>query len=130
VLVADCVPLVLSGNGAVAAVHCGWRGVAAGIVERAVEKVRALGGDPLSAAIGPAIGPCCYEVGDEVLARFGAAGPMLDLTAIVARRLEGAGVAAVAATGICVSCNADLFFSHRRDGGVTGRQGALVWRAS
>src|SRR2546428_4907835 len=67
VLVADCVPLVIAAPGAVAAVHCGWRGVAAGVIERSLEAVRTLArpGDT-SVAIGPGIGPCCYEVGEEV----------------------------------------------------------------
>ena len=83
VLVADCVPLILAARGAVAAVHCGWRGVAAGIVTRAVEQVRELGRGPITAAVGPAIGPCCYEVGAEVLDRFAARGPTLDLPACI-----------------------------------------------
>ena len=135
VLVADCVPLVLSAPGAVAAVHCGWRGVAAGIVARAVAEVVALGDGSVSAAVGPGIGPCCYEVGAEVMESFAARGhdlhgPMLDLPACVAVELERAGVEDVAVAGICVSCNEQVFFSHRRDGGVTGRQAALAWLGS
>jgi YfiH family protein len=135
VLVADCIPLVLAAPGAVAAVHCGWRGVSAGIVERAVETIGELGAGPITAAVGPGIGPCCYEVGTEVFERLAARGhrrpgPMLDLTACVTDELRTAGVDDIAATGICVSCNEELFFSHRRDGGVTGRQGALAWLAS
>jgi YfiH family protein len=131
VLVADCVPLVLAGRGGVAAVHCGWRGVAAGIVERAVAELQ----EKVSAVIGPAIGPCCYEVGDEVRDRFAArgheqSGPTLDLPGIVAEELRRAGVMDVAVARICVSCNAELFFSHRRDSGVTGRQAGLAWLAS
>ena len=135
VLVADCVPVVLAARGAVAAVHCGWRGVAAGIVPRAVEQVAALGDGPVAAVIGPGIGPCCYEVGPEVLEQLAARGHeaegrMLDLAACVADELRRAGVEDSAACGICVSCNEELFFSHRRDGGVTGRQGALAWLGS
>ena len=129
VLVADCVPLILAAPAAVAAVHCGWRGIAAGIVMRAVEQVRALGGGPVTAVVGPAIGPCCYEVGTEVLDRFAAQGPTLDLPAIVRAELERLDVD-VHAAGLCVSCNAELFFSHRRDGGVTGRQAGLAWLGS
>jgi YfiH family protein len=138
VLVADCVPLVLSGPGAVAAVHCGWRGVAAGIVERAVAAVAALGDAPgreLSAALGPGIGPCCYGVGDEVLRAFRErgherpGGPTLDLPRAIRVELERAGLepAAIRSCGLCTSCNPGLFFSHRRDNGVTGRQAGLVW---
>jgi polyphenol oxidase len=129
VLVADCLPVALSGDGGVAMLHCGWRGLAAGIIGRGVEAVEAR-----AAAIGPGIGPCCYEVGEEVLARFAALGPgiargrMLDLTEVARRQLREAGVEEVAAAGLCTSCEADLFFSHRRDGERSGRQAGLVWR--
>ena len=129
VLVADCVPLILTGPGAVAAVHCGWRGVAAGIVTRAVEQVRELGGGPITAAIGPAIGPCCYEVGTDVLVRFAAQGPTLDLPGRIDTELRQLDVD-VHLARLCVSCNPELFFSHRRDGGVTGRQAGLAWLGS
>jgi len=137
VLVADCVPVALAAPGAVAMIHCGWRGVASGIVERAVTTVRRLAGDDeLAAAIGPAIGPCCYEVGPEVsdvFTRNGHAdaleGRMLDLPHVVRRELEALGVQDVALAGVCVSCHPELFFSHRRDGGLTGRQAGLVWLA-
>lgn len=137
VLVADCAPVALAAPGAVAMVHCGWRGVAAGLVERAVMAVRRLDGDgELRAAIGPAIGPCCYEVGPEVIEVFARkghtdaiAGWMLDLPHVVRRELEGLGVAEVGLAGICVSCHPELFFSHRGDGGVTGRQAGLAWLA-
>lgn len=130
VLVADCLPVALAGPGRVAMLHCGWRGLAAGIVERAA----ATFAEPPRAAIGPGIGPCCYEVGDEVRDRFrdvdGASrGRMLDLKAVARARLRSAGVADIEDVGLCTSCRPDLFFSHRRDGGVTGRQCGLVWRA-
>ena len=129
VLVADCVPVIVAAPGAVAAVHCGWRGVAAGILTRAVEQVRELGGGPITAAVGPAIGPCCYEVGPEVLDRFGARGPTLDLPGHVKAELRRLDVD-VHVAGLCVSCNPELFFSHRRDGGITGRQAGLAWLGS
>jgi polyphenol oxidase len=139
VLVADCVPLVIGASGAVAAVHCGWRGVTAGVVEQALAAVgRIASGEP-SAALGPGIGACCYEVGVEVLEAFRArghedaiAGRRLDLALAVRRELERNGVEAgrIAGCGLCTSCNADLFFSHRRDGGVTGRQAGLGWLGS
>jgi YfiH family protein len=137
VLVADCAPVALAAPGAVAMVHCGWRGVAAGIVERAVTAVRRLAGhDELAAAIGPAIGPCCYEVGPEVSDVFtrnghgdALEGRMLDLPQVVHRELEALGVQEVALAGVCVSCHPELFFSHRRDGGLTGRQAGLAWLA-
>jgi polyphenol oxidase len=128
VMVADCLPMALAGPGGVAMVHCGWRGLAGGIV---AESVRAI--DASAAAIGPGIGPCCYEVGEEVLSRFApldgvATGRMLDLTAVATRLLAEAGVEQVEPSGLCTSCNHELFFSHRRDGKRTGRQAGLVWR--
>jgi polyphenol oxidase len=128
VQVADCLPVALAGPGAVAMLHCGWRGLAAGLVEHGVEAVGAT-----AAVIGPGIGPCCYEVGEEVLARFEplgdgiAAGRMLDLAEVATRLLERAGVTEVERAGICTSCEPGLFFSHRRDGPRTGRQGGLAW---
>jgi YfiH family protein len=128
VLVADCLPVGLAGDGGVAMLHCGWRGLAAGIVERGARTVSAE-----AAAVGPGIGPCCYEVGDEVLAAFAplgegvATGRMLDLREVVRRLLRRAGVEGVEVSELCTSCNPDLFFSHRRDGADTGRQGGLAW---
>lgn len=129
VFVADCLPVALAGEGGAAVLHCGWRGLAGGIVERGVERVGAT-----AAAIGPGIGPCCYEVGEEVLARFlplgegVAEGRRLDLPEVARRLLDRAGVGRVESADVCTSCEPDLFFSHRRDGPRTGRQGGLVWR--
>lgn len=129
VFVADCVPVALSGPGGVAMLHCGWRGLAAGIVAKGSDAIGAT-----SAAVGPAIGPCCYEVGDEVLGAFRdlgegiASGQMLDLPEVARRLLLEAGVERVEIAGRCTSCEPDLFFSHRRDAGRTGRQAGLVWR--
>jgi copper oxidase (laccase) domain-containing protein len=89
--------------------------------------VQALGGR-LAAAIGPAIGPCCYEVGPEVAALFDddvVAGRKLDLWSAAERALRAAGVEDVERTDVCTSCHSELFFSHRRDDGVTGRQGVI-----
>ena len=137
VLVADCVPLVLFAPGAVAAVHCGWRGIAAGIVERAVTTVRERSPEGMSAVLGPGIGPCCYEVGDDVRSAFRErelgdgvlVDSRLDLPRAIRRELEELGVAAgrIHACDLCTSCNPELFFSHRRDGSVTGRQAGLAW---
>jgi polyphenol oxidase len=128
VLVADCLPVALVSPGRAAMVHCGWRGLAGGIIERALGFFE----EPPAAAVGPGIGRCCYEVGPEVLERFSAmkgvaAGRMLDLRAIADAKLRDAGVARVEHVDLCTSCRGDLFFSHRRDNGVTGRQGGLVW---
>jgi YfiH family protein len=128
VFVADCLPVALAGPGRVAMLHCGWRGLAAGIVARGVEAVGAT-----DAAIGPGIGPCCYEVGEEVLGAFAglgddvAAGRMLDLPEVARRLLREVGVDQVESAGLCTSCEPDLFFSHRRDAGRTGRQAGLAW---
>jgi YfiH family protein len=128
VFVADCVPVALCGPGGAAMLHCGWRGLAAGIVERGA---RAIGAT--DAAIGPSIGPCCYEVGQDVLDAFAGlgdgltSGRMLDLPAIARRLLLDAGVERVETAGLCTSCEPGLFFSHRRDAGRTGRQAGLVW---
>jgi copper oxidase (laccase) domain-containing protein len=81
------------------------------------------------AAIGPGIGPCCYAVGDDVRAVFGTTERTLDLKAIARERLEAAGVATVDDCGLCTACDAERFFSHRRDRGVTGRQAGLAWRS-
>jgi YfiH family protein len=128
VFVADCLPIALAGPGGVAMVHGGWRGLAGGIVGSAAHAV-----DATAAAIGPGIGPCCYEVGTEVLDAFAglgqgiADGRMLDLTEIARRLLARSGVEAVETSGLCVSCERELFFSHRRDDGRTGRQAGMVW---
>jgi YfiH family protein len=128
VQVADCLPVAVAGGDGVAMLHCGWRGLAAGIIATGVEAVGAE-----AAAIGPGIGPCCYEVGDEVRSRFRAlgegiaSGRTVDLPEVARRLLERAGVARIESSGLCTSCERKLFFSHRRDGGRTGRQAGLVW---
>jgi YfiH family protein len=128
VFVADCLPVALAGPGGVALLHCGWRGLAAGIVERGAVAVGATDG-----AIGPGIGPCCYEVGAEVLDSFERLGPgvstgdRLDLTEVARRLLREAGVERIEVAGHCTSCERDRFFSHRRDAGRTGRQAGVAW---
>jgi YfiH family protein len=128
VFVADCLPVALAGPGGVAMLHCGWRGLAAGIVARGVAAVAST-----HAAIGPGIGPCCYEVGAEVRGAFtdlGAGltnGRSLNLAEATLRLLRAAGVERVEMAGLCTSCEPASFFSHRRDAGRTGRQAGLVW---
>lgn len=128
VFTADCLPVALRGPGGVAVLHCGWRGLAAGIVARGAEAVAAT-----DAAIGPGIGPCCYEVGPEVLDAFSGLGEgiatqrQLDLVEVARRLLLAAGVDRIQAAGLCTRCEPELFFSHRRDAGRTGRQGNLAW---
>jgi YfiH family protein len=128
VFVADCLPVALYGPGGLAMVHAGWRGLAGGIVGAAATVVGAT-----SAAIGPGIGPCCYEVGGEVLDAFAGlgegvvAGRMLDLPEAARRLLAEAGVGRVESASLCTSCEREVFFSHRRDHGRTGRQAGLAW---
>jgi polyphenol oxidase len=135
VFVADCLPVLLASEGAVAALHCGWRPLAAGIVAEGVQALREVGGDgPIQAAIGPGARGCCYEVGEEVHARFEEYGARrgernLDLAAVAAQQLHTAGVEVVHDVGMCSLCWFGLFFSHRRDRGVTGRQAGVVCRA-
>jgi polyphenol oxidase len=135
VMTADCLPIAIAGENAVTMVHAGWRGLAGGILAEGVRAVRELGAKgPLGAAIGPGAGGCCYEVGDEVRREFGDYGDQarhgrnLDLKAIAREQLERAGVERVYDVGLCTICSdPSLFFSHRRDGGVTGRQAGLAW---
>jgi YfiH family protein len=137
VLVADCLPVALIAPGAVAVVHAGWRGLAGGIVREGVAAIRELGADgPITAAIGPGARRCCYEVGEDVRAVFERHGPRvrdgrrLDLAAIAALELRDAGVEEVHDVGLCTICeDPSLFFSHRRDRGVTGRQAGVAWRS-
>ncbi|HET8862181.1 MAG TPA: polyphenol oxidase family protein [Solirubrobacterales bacterium] len=127
VLVADCLPVAVAGPGGTAMLHCGWRGLAAGIAGRGAEAVGAT-----HAVIGPGIGPCCYEVGPEVLAAFSgidadiAADRMLDLPEVARRLLRDAGVEEIESADLCTCCEEKLFFSHRRDGDPR-RQAGLAW---
>jgi polyphenol oxidase len=134
VFVADCLPILLAGGGAGAALHAGWRSLAAGIVEEGVRALREAGAeDPIEAALGPSARGCCYEVGEEVHEALPGGRTRegnLDLAVIARRRLEEAGVGRVHDIGLCTICSeASLFFSHRRDGAQTGRQAGLLWRA-
>lgn len=129
VLTADCLPVALASADAVGMVHAGWRGLAAGVLEQAVAKLDG----PVAAAVGPCARGCCYEVGDEVRKALGveAVGrtATIDLPAIARDRLEAAGVATIEDCGLCTMCtDPSLFFSHRRDGPRTGRQGGVAWR--
>ena len=136
VATADCVPVVAVGAGGAAVIHAGWRGIVAGVVARALD---ALGGAQ-RAWIGPAIGPCCYEVGDEVADAVEAASgaslrrpgrgarPHLDLTGAVAAQLAHAGVESIATIDLCTRCHPELLASYRRDGERAGRNLTLVWR--
>jgi purine-nucleoside/S-methyl-5'-thioadenosine phosphorylase / adenosine deaminase len=140
VTTADCMSLLLTAPGIVAAVHSGWRGTEAGMPRAALEAVcRASGATPdqVHVHFGPCIRGCCYEVGPEVAARFPAAAittprpgarPHLDLPAAARAQLAQAGVPAAACfdVGACTSCDPAWYFSHRRDRGRTGRHWALA----
>lgn len=143
VSVADCVPVLLADprSGAVVAVHAGWRGTVARAAHAAVRALAGLaGGEPdrFLAAIGPSIGPCCYEVSSDLAARFAReigpvvhqepAGPRLDLWQANRRLLVEAGLRAECIDVVerCTSCDIGSFFSHRRDRGRTGRHAAFI----
>jgi YfiH family protein len=131
-LTADCVPIAIAragGKPALALLHAGWRGVLEGIVEAGAA---AIGDGSLRAIVGPAIGPCCYEVGRDVAesftARYGPRlmrGRNLDLWEAAERALRRAGCANVHRFDLCTKCNADLFFSERRTGRPRGTHGVI-----
>lgn len=142
---ADCVPVLLVDplRRAVGIAHAGWRGTLALVAQRTAATMLAEFGcraHDLRAAIGPAIGPCCYEVGDEVAAKARAvfAGQAdalllpragrtyLDLWQANRLQLEAVGVGQVEVAGICTRCHSDDYFSHRGEGGRTGRFGAVI----
>ena len=151
---ADCLPIVLARTGAsepaVAVLHAGWRGLLEGIAAAGAQALRleaspaqpatpgrkSMGHGPLTAAVGPGIGPCCYEVGEEVAApfreRFGddvVRERRLDLWTSAERALRAAGVERVDRFDRCTACEPETFFSHRRDDGRTGRQGVIAYVA-
>lgn len=126
---ADCVPVVIHASGAVAVAHAGWRGMAAGVVAATVDAVRRAGQEPVRAAIGPSIGPCCYEVGDEVIAAFDGRSdrtrqgtPSVDLWSEAERQLDGL---AVWRSDLCTYCETG-FHSYRADG-TAHRQTSIGW---
>ncbi len=140
---ADCLPVLLVDpvRRFVAAAHAGWRGTAAGVAGRAVMALVAHGSRPrdLLAALGPGIGPCCYEVGDEVREAFGRSAaaffrpgprgrPHLDVRAANLAELERAGIPPerIHSVAECTSCRGDLYYSYRRDGAGTGRMISFV----
>lgn len=131
-IAADCLPIALAranGRPALALLHAGWQGLLEGIVAAGVT---ALGQGRLRAVIGPGIGPCCYEVREDVAAPYRAAfgreivrDGRLDMWSAAEQALRAAGCAHVERIDLCTSCHPELFFSHRRDGARTGRQGVL-----
>jgi polyphenol oxidase len=140
---ADCLPVLFVDprRRAVGAAHAGWRGTAAQVVRRVVEALAAGGSEPgdLLLALGPAIGPCCYEVGDELRERFGEDAPgvfvpgrngrvHLDLRAANVRQLRRAGIgeASIAHVDECTRCHPERYHSFRRDGLGSGRMISFV----
>jgi YfiH family protein len=133
-LTADCLPVALArrnGEPALALLHAGRLGLLEGVLQTGVASL----GGQVAAAVGPGIGPCCYEVGDDIAdtyrARFGSGavrGRNLDLWSVADSILREAGVVSVERVDVCTACNSE-FFSHRRDGGVTGRQGVIGYVA-
>jgi purine-nucleoside/S-methyl-5'-thioadenosine phosphorylase / adenosine deaminase len=141
VVTADCVPVLLAGppgDDRIAAVHAGWRGIASGVIPATLDAL----GNPRgwTAWIGPAIGPCCYEVGEDVAERIAAAStpeavvprpggrPHLDLLRAVRHQLAAAGVAEVIALSLCTRCETEHLSSYRREGKGAGRNLAFIWR--
>ena len=143
---ADCQPVLLydPAHQALGLVHAGWRGVAQGIVRRAVEAMQAAFGTrpgELIAGLGPAIGPCCYTVGHDVAAAMGYALPdwrqvmaprdddswRFDLPAANAQQLDAAGVEQIEQAGLCTASHQDEFYSHRGDNGRTGRFAVVAY---
>jgi len=140
---ADCMSILFAARGAVAAVHSGWRGTAAGMPAVALAAVCDAAGvapDEVRVHLGPCIRVCCYEVGEEVAGDFPAAvvkrdgaRPKLDLPLAARLQLEAAGVppAAILDCGACTACDAENYYSYRRDGPVTGRHwGVAILRGS
>jgi YfiH family protein len=127
-LAADCVPIAIAataGSPRLAVLHAGWRGLAEGVVAAGV---REFSGASAAAVVGPSVGPCCYEVGPEVSARFDAdltSDGILDLWTASERALRRAGVRDVERVDLCTRCNPELFFSHRRSGSKRGAQGVI-----
>ena len=111
--------------------HSGWSGLAANAGREAVASMQRLFGtrpQDLLVAVGPGIGACCYEVGDDRFVRCSAAKPYTDLEGVMLHQLSAAGVLAnhLAVASLCTACNLELLYSHRREGVPTGRFGALV----
>ena len=124
VLVADCLPVALAGEGGLALLHLGWRGLATGMLEEATTAISAS-----EAVVGPCIGPCCYEVGPEVAEALGvdqSASGTVDLAGITTERLMAAGVDSVEVAERCTSCEVGSFHSFRRQGPAAGRQAAVL----
>jgi len=143
VVTADCVPVLLGGGDRIGAVHAGWRGIVDGVVTAATDKMGLMstgGPSTLTAWIGPAIGPCCYEVSPEVAAAVAEASakevlisrpgarPHLDLQLAVQRQLEARGILSIETIRTCTRCHPQWLHSYRREGPDAGRNHAFIWR--
>ena len=140
VVTADCVPILIAGPQRLAAIHAGWRGIAAGVIPATLQKLR---GRPQewAAWVGPAIGACCYEVGEDVASRVVAASapeiavvthngrPHLDLPGAARLQLAAAGVREVIVLPRCTKCDDETLWSYRREGKAAGRNMAFIWRS-
>jgi YfiH family protein len=141
IVTADCVPIICSSDRVLVAIHAGWRGLVSGVIEAA------LASSPgptskLEAWLGPAIGPCCYEVGDDVAAQVisvsqpavalkdGAQRPHLDLHGAAQFQLHRLGVKRVHRIEACTKCNPDLLWSYRGSAGTNGRNLTFAWLES
>ncbi|MBJ7354886.1 MAG: laccase domain-containing protein [Thermoleophilaceae bacterium] len=128
---ADCPAVMLASESRLAALHCGWRPVAANLIEKGAA---AFAGERFEAVIGPGICQEHFEVGPEVIQAMGEHGPahaegrQLDLVGIIETRLRIAGAERVHVVERCTHCEPEFFFSHRRDNGATGRQAGIAWR--
>ena len=130
VAVADCVPVAIVAGRSVGMVHSGWRGTLSGVAGKAV---REIGDEGARAYVGPCIRECCYEVSGELAREFArefgtevVSGRSLSLPAAIRKDLERAGVEEVHDLGLCTGCRPDLFYSHRKQGPLTGRSLAAV----
>jgi polyphenol oxidase len=131
---ADCLPVLIADpkRQAVAAIHAGWRGVVSEIVVKAVDRMTrefASKAEDLLVAIGPGIGPCCFEVGPEVAVQFQLSGrTKIDLVETVCRQLGRNGVSQrqISSSQLCTYCDQELFESYRRDKTEAGRMTAMI----
>ncbi len=140
IVTADCVPVLFAGHGEIAAVHAGWRGLAAGILPATLQRLRTPPQE-IIAWIGPSIGPCCYEVSDEVAEQVADAStpdalrpgrgerPHLDLVAAASAQLRAGNVGEIRSIGPCTRCD-EHWWSYRRDGTAAGRNLSMIWFTS
>jgi YfiH family protein len=136
---ADCVPVLLASGDRLAAAHAGWRGLVAGAIPAAVETLDSTA-HQVQAWIGPSIGPCCYEVGNEVaeslvevshqriLSPGGGERPHADLRAVAVHQLNELGIKRVQWFDLCTHCRSNRLESYRRSGPQAGRNWSLIWR--